>query len=147
MRSMTGFGAGEAPLAEASVGPAGTCGKITIEIRAVNHRFLDVRVRGPSHLPDLTNAVESLARARRHRGRFDVSVRVDGAALAAVVIDRYRARAIYQELEKLRDELSPNADVPLSLLTAVPDLFVPTLDRHGEALSAALSAAFEAALA
>ncbi|MEO7111888.1 MAG: YicC/YloC family endoribonuclease, partial [Polyangiaceae bacterium] len=43
MRSMTGFGAAEHP-----VGPSG--GKIGVEVRAVNHRFLDVRVRVPRDL-------------------------------------------------------------------------------------------------
>ena len=58
---MTGFGVGEAMLAATSEVPP--CGdKVSVEIRAVNHRFLDVRVRVPSQLPDLANVVESLAR-------------------------------------------------------------------------------------
>src|SRR5690349_9694594 len=144
MRSMTGFGVGEAPLCtdEAS----GAQGRLSVEIRAVNHRFLDVRVRGPSQIPDLTTAVETLARERLTRGRFDVNVRIDGAALGAMVIDRERARSVFRSLAELRDELAPGDPLPLSVLGAVPDLFVPKLEHEIDKLRAALAAAFEAAL-
>ena len=141
---MTGFGVGEVMLAGTEQAPRGD--KLTVEIRAVNHRFLDVRVRVPSQLPDLANAVESLAREHLSRGRFDINVRLDGAVLGAMVIDQVRARSVFAELKKLRDELAPDVDVPLSLLGAVPDLFVPSIEREGEALDVALRASFDAAL-
>ncbi|MBX3231565.1 MAG: YicC family protein [Labilithrix sp.] len=137
MKSMTGFGAGDVLFAG---------GKLTIEIRAVNHRYLDLRIRAPAQLPDLANVVDSLARERLTRGRFDVTVRLDGGALGAVVLDRERARSVFAALTELRDELAPGVDVPLSLLGAVPDLFVPALDDD-DALNAALVAAFDAARA
>jgi len=140
MRSMTGFGVGDAPV----VGDGSA--KLTVEIRAVNHRYLDVRVRAPSQLPDLSSAVETLARERLTRGRFDVVVRLDGSALGAVSIDRERARSLFSELMALRDELAPEAEVPLALLGAVPDLFVPSLEKQGDALRTALTRAFDAAL-
>jgi uncharacterized protein (TIGR00255 family) len=142
---MTGFGVGEAMLSGTEDAPAHG-GKVTVEIRAVNHRFLDVRVRVPNQLPDLASTVESLARERLNRGRFDVSVRLEGTVLGAMVIDQDRARSVFAALTTLRDELAPNADVPLSLLGAVPDLFVPSIEREGPALDTALTAAFDAAL-
>jgi uncharacterized protein (TIGR00255 family) len=142
---MTGFGVGDALLAGADTSE-GSSDKVTIEIRAVNHRFLDVRVRAPSQLPDLASVVESLARERLSRGRFDVTVRLGGAALGAMVIDRERARSVFAVITALRDELAPNAEVPLSLLGAVPDLFVPSIEREGASLHAAVTEAFELAL-
>jgi uncharacterized protein (TIGR00255 family) len=149
MRSMTGFGVGESStIAQASSSSSSKSngGKITIEIRAVNHRFLDVRVRGPSQLPDLANVVETFARERLTRGRFDITIRVDGSLLGAMTVDLDRARSVFTALEHLRDELAPKADVPLSLLGAVPDLFVPVIEREGDALHGGLSAAFDHAL-
>jgi uncharacterized protein (TIGR00255 family) len=142
---MTGFGVGEAVLAAPTESPP-RGDKVTVEIRAVNHRFLDVRVRVPNQLPDLANVVDALARERLNRGRFDISVRVDGTVLGAMVIDQDRARSVFAALATLRDELAPNADVPLSLLAAVPDLFVPSIERESQAISGALTAAFEGAL-
>jgi uncharacterized protein (TIGR00255 family) len=144
MRSMTGFGVGEAPLA--AEGKSTPTGKLIVEIRAVNHRFLDVRVRAPSQLPDLGASVEAIARERLSRGRFDVTVRLEGAALGAVTLHQDRARSVFAALVALRDELAPGVDVPLSLLASVPDLFVPSIEQAGDEIRNALSASFDAAL-
>ena len=52
MRSMTGFGTGEAPFGS---------GKLSVEVRGVNHRFLDVRVRVPREMNELAPYVEAHA--------------------------------------------------------------------------------------
>lgn len=135
---MTGFGLGEAPLGG---------GKISVEIRAVNHRFLDVRARMPRELGDLTTFVEQLARERLTRGRYDVALRAEGLSLGAPMLDRERARAAYRALCELRDELAPGSDVPLSLLGSMPDLFVPSAEREMDRVRTATRAAFDAATA
>jgi uncharacterized protein (TIGR00255 family) len=137
MRSMTGFGLGEAPVGS---------GKLAIEIRGVNHRFLDVRVRLPRELNDLTSFVEQVAREKLARGRYEVAVRVDGVALGAPVLDRDRARAAFQALTELRDEIAPGTEVPLSLLGTIPDLFVSSVERELDRLRAAARVAFDAAV-
>ena len=137
MRSMTGFGLGEAPV--------GT-GKLAVEIRGVNHRFLDVRVRLPRELLDLSSFVEQLARERLARGRYEVALRVDGVALGAPVLDRERARAAFRALTELRDELAPGSEVPLSLLGTIPDLFVSSVERQLEELRTSARAAFDVAV-
>jgi uncharacterized protein (TIGR00255 family) len=137
MRSMTGFGFGEVPLG---------AGKLGIEVRAVNHRFLDVRVRVPRELGDLTGFIEQIARERLTRGRYEVAMRVDGMALAAPVLDRERARAAFRALCDLRDELAPGTEVPLSLLAAIPDLFVSSAEREVESIRASTRAAFDVAV-
>jgi len=137
MRSMTGFGLGEASLGG---------GKLAVEIRGVNHRFLDVRVRVPRELGDLAGFVEQVAREKLTRGRYEVALRVDGVALGAPVLDRDRARAAFRALSELRDELAPGTEVPLSLLGSIPDLFVSPIDREIERLREATRAAFEAAV-
>ena len=150
MRSMTGFGIGEAPLPGPTDAATAPGGKLFVEIRAVNHRYLDVRVRVPNLLPDLGTVVETIARERLSRGRFDVTVRLEGAALGAVTIHKERARSVLSALVALRDELAPGTEVPLSLLGAVPDLFVPSIVQAsvqaGDAIRAALSIAFDGAL-
>jgi uncharacterized protein (TIGR00255 family) len=138
MRSMTGFGAGEHVVGGKP--PA----RLSVELRAVNHRFLDVRVRAPRELADLVVHAEMLCRERFSRGRFDFALRAEGLSLGAPTLDVERARGAYRQLCTLRDEIAPNETVPLSLLAVVPDLF-----RQGEAAGAgvheALGAAFRAA--
>lgn len=138
MRSMTGFGLGEAPL---------DGGKLAVEIRGVNHRFLDVRVRAQRELAELTSFVEQVARDRLTRGRYEIALRFDGAGLGVPVLDRERARAAFRALCELRDELAPGTDVPLALLGAIPDLFVSRADREIDRVREATRAAFDAAVA
>ena len=138
MRSMTGYGLGDVAL---------SAGRLAVEIRGVNHRFLDVRVRMPRELGDLASFVEQVARERLTRGRYEVAIRVEGVTLGAPVLDRDRARAAFRALSELRDELAPGAEVPLSLLGAIPDLFVPSIDREIEHLRDAARAAFAVATA
>jgi uncharacterized protein (TIGR00255 family) len=115
---MTGYGSGQAALGE---------GQLVLDLRTVNHRFLDVRVRLPSRIQGRTPTVERVIRARLERGRVDVTARLEGQTLPQPTLDLERARAVYAELAALREELNPEEPVPLSLLSSVPDLF--TVDR------------------
>lgn len=134
---MTGFGLGDVPIGG---------GKLGVEIRGVNHRFLDVRVRLPRELADLSGFVEQVARERLVRGRYEIALRVEGTLLGAPVLDRERARAAFLALSELRDELAPGSDVPLSLLSVIPDLFVSSVQRDADIVRDAARAAFEAAV-
>jgi uncharacterized protein YicC (UPF0701 family) len=125
MKSMTGFGAGESALGS---------GKVVVEVRTVNHRYLDVRVRLPKELGDHMMLVEQVLRARLSRGRCDVCVRLEGAAAAL------------QAFAELRDEHFPGAEVPMSLLAAVPDLFSSGQEQEHPRQRGALEAAVRSAL-
>lgn len=134
---MTGFGAGEHTV---------DGGRLSVEIRAVNHRYLDVRVRLARELLDLQHVVEHRARERLARGRFDVSVRLEGATLAGGVVDRERAKAVYAELCAVRDEIAPKQDVPFWMIGQAPDVFVSPLAHRWEAIKAAFAEAFDASV-
>lgn len=136
MRSMTGYGSGRAALGE---------GHVVLDVRAVNHRFLDIRVRLPSRIQARTPLVERLLRGRLERGRVDVTARLEGQTLPQPSLDLDRARAVYGELAKLRDELNPDQPLPLALLSSVPDLFVTDRTVDGEALDRCLEEAATAA--
>jgi uncharacterized protein (TIGR00255 family) len=137
VRSMTGFGVGDAPLGD---------GRVMVELRALNHRFLDVRVRLPEELVDQTFFIEQLARETLARGRFDVGVRLEGAALPPPKFSVERARALYRGLAQLRDELAPGTELPVTALTGMPDLVTNPTTADSEGARAALKAAFDAAM-
>jgi uncharacterized protein (TIGR00255 family) len=136
MQSMTGYGSGRAALGD---------GHLVLDLRAVNHRFLDVRVHLPSRIQNRTPTVERVIRARLGRGRVDVAARFEGQTLPQPTLDLDRASMVYRELTALRDALNPGEPVPLALLSSVPDLFVVNRSIDEEALGAALEQAAEAA--
>lgn len=139
MQSMTGYGRGHAPL-----GPA----QFVVEVRAVNHRFLDLRVRADSELSGETAMIEEYVRKHVGRGRVDVAARLDGKLHGALALDRERARAAFAALCALRDELAPTDPVPLTLLSGVPGLFseagAPDADARALAARQAVRSACEA---
>ena len=126
MQSMTGFGLGEAAFGE---------GRLTLELRALNHRFLDVRVRLPNEIADQTSFLEQLARERLSRGRFELGVRVVGAALPVSRFSHERARALYAALLELQiPQLDPDRAFEWS--PALFDAYATVLEelgRDGEA--------------
>ncbi|HEY6723466.1 MAG TPA: YicC/YloC family endoribonuclease [Polyangiaceae bacterium] len=134
---MTGYGVGEAPLGD---------GRLTLEVRALNHRYVDVRVRLPVELSDYAFFTEQKARELLSRGRFDIGVRVDDAALPAPNLSIARARSIYLALQTLRDELAPGTDLPVSAVTAIPELIQAPSSMQSEQIQNALIAALKAAV-
>lgn len=133
---MTGFGRGV-------VEHAGV--RATVDIRAVNHRFLDLKLRGVALPPAMEEAVSAKVRAAVERGSVAVSIHVTrhGAA-AATSIDPAAAAQAHQALTQLAAALGmPGPD--LALVLAQPGVVVTsdrTDDEHPpvlEALAAALA--------
>lgn len=136
MRSMTGYGLGEAPLGQA---------RVSVEVRSLNHRYLDVRLRTSSELVEYAFFLEQRCRSLLTRGRYDVSARFQDTAAQPLQLDAPRIRQLYATLEQLNRELSPDSRVSVSSLLAVPGIFTPPprIDegRAQQALEAALTAA------
>lgn len=136
VRSMTGHGVGSAPL---------RTGRIEVEIRSVNHRYLEVRSRLPPEFPEHAALVEDIARRLLVRGRIEVSVRTEGESFDDAVLDVTRARVAFEQLVALRDALSPREAVPLSLLASVPELFISRGTPEQGIVRSAITRACEAA--
>lgn len=137
MNSMTGFGTGEASL---------DSGRLVLDVRSVNHRFLEVRVRVPQDILDQSLFLEQRARERLSRGRFDITVRYEGPAPESR-LDVEHARALFRELERLRDELAPGAELPFAAFVSLPALYTAPTTFHPLHVQKALDTALERALA
>jgi uncharacterized protein (TIGR00255 family) len=133
---MTGFGVGHAELG---------AGKLCVEIKSLNHRYLDVRVRVPAELGDHSFFLEHLARSRLVRGRFDIQLRLEGPALTGPTLDADRVRTVFGQLRQLRDELSPQSELSLTALAALPALYVQASELDSDRIRAATTLAFERA--
>jgi uncharacterized protein (TIGR00255 family) len=137
MRSMTGYGAGDAPLGG---------GELHLELRTLNHRFVDVRVRLPPEIADQASYLEQLVREKLERGRADVSVRLGGAALPPARFSLERARGLHAALVTLRDELAPGTELTLSTLANFSSLLLEPVVADVEAVQRALGQALDTAL-
>ncbi len=68
VRSMTGFGRAQASLPGAS---------LRVEIRTLNGRYLDAKIRTPKEMNHLEPELRKLAQASLNRGRVDLNVELD----------------------------------------------------------------------
>jgi uncharacterized protein (TIGR00255 family) len=137
MRSMTGYGLGEALLGET---------RIAIEARSLNHRYLEVRVRTSPDLGEHAALLEQLCREKLTRGRYDVNVRSLDAGEHDLHIDPERAKRWYRELQQIARELAPNEPLPISVLAQLPDSLQSPQRRSAEQARAAFSLALDRAL-
>ncbi|RNB54676.1 YicC family protein [Brevibacillus gelatini] len=78
VRSMTGYGRKE--------DSRGTV-RLTVEIRAVNHRYSEIQVRLPKAWSMLEDQVRKLVSQYVRRGRVDVTIALDGKSQAALAVD------------------------------------------------------------
>lgn len=106
IRSMTGYGRGESD-AEGI--------RFTVEVRSVNHRFLELAVKLPSGWGALEEEVKRQVRRWVRRGRVDVTVTLegDGAASRKLTVDWEAADSLLQASRELRERLGITGELTL----------------------------------
>jgi len=114
--SMTGFGRGERHGDDIS---------ISVDVRSVNHRFLDVHTRCPGRFILWEPRIRGMVREILRRGKVDVHVNVRewGRAGTGLRVNRGLLRAFLKEAEGIRNEFGVAGEVTLRDLLGVPDLF------------------------
>lgn len=136
MQSMTGFGKGMAQLG---------AGRIVIELKSVNHRFLEIRSRVPRELLAAEARIEQLLRKRLSRGYLTVNVSYEGDVGGSAALNTGAVRHHLAAIEKLSIDTGLPVTSLVPMLTAAPDLYVnrPVEDESG-VIEATCAAANEA---
>lgn len=116
IRSMTGFGKKMAVWHETSV---------SVEMRSVNHRFLEVAVRVPRSMAELEDGIKKAVQQRCRRGRIDVTVSIHGGRTGGktLQLDRNLAKQYHQALRDLKTSLRLGGTVDVGLLAGFRELF------------------------
>lgn len=139
---MSGYGCGEAQ--------AGGW-RARVEVRSLNHRFLDVAVRAPRFCLALDERVREMVGRSLERGRVEVYLNAEptGDLPRRVRVDRGLARAYGQALEELSLLLGDSRPrVELSWLAQLPGVLEPVeAEVDAEAVWEAVRPALEQALA
>lgn len=109
MNSMTGYGYKETVV-------DGT--QVSVEIRSVNSRFMDLNVNIPSYLNSLEARIRSLVTESIARGKIDLSIRVrDLNSTATVTADPKAAKMYYDAISQIADAIGlQKENIPLSLV-------------------------------
>ena len=116
MKSMTGYG-------EGSQNVRGT--KITVQIRSLNHRHLDMQLRVPREYLSFEEEIRKAIREKISRGRIDLFVNRYGAKVQArkLEMDEGLVGQYIAGLKQLKKRYHLGGEVGVSMLTHIGDLF------------------------
>jgi len=129
IKSMTGYGRTESVV---------NMRKYIIEIKSLNHRYLEISLRLPASLSSLELDIKKRISGRFTRGRIEASVRMD-SEYGSVGEGRYElnlplVRNYYDLLVQMRDEFNLKDEITLSMIAASRDAYV--LKESGPDVSA-----------
>ena len=116
IKSMTGFGRGEATDASR---------KITVEMKSVNHRYLDVNIKMPKKLNFFEAAIRNELKNFISRGKVDIFITYEDFSESNVSV-KYNedvAAAYLKYLREMADKFELDNDVRVSTLSRYPEVF------------------------
>jgi len=120
IKSMTGYGKAEAVLAGR---------KFTMEMKSVNHRFLEISLRLPGMLLPLEGEIKKRIGEKFSRGRIEATLRVDGDGNAEnesrFTLNLPLVRNYHALLRQLKEELHLGDEITLAVMAGFRDAFVP----------------------
>lgn len=118
IRSMTGYGRGEYQ---------DEIRTITVEIKAVNHRYCDIYVKMPRKYSFAEEKIKAEIKKGMSRGKIEVSVSVDnyGASDTDIRLDAPLAKRYYEVLQELSNTLNFESfedQISLGMIAKMPDV-------------------------
>ncbi len=139
IKSMTGFGRYEYEDV--------SC-KFTVELKSVNHRYLDISIKMPRKLNFLENAIRTLLRENMKRGKVDVYITCDDYTEDRISL-KYNSALAAEYLKHLRamaEQFGIEDDIRVSTLSRYPEVLTmeeapPDEEELWNGLKAALSGA------
>jgi uncharacterized protein (TIGR00255 family) len=120
IRSMTGYGRAESVIMGR---------KCVIEMKSVNHRYLEISLRLPGMLLSMESEIKKRIGEQFTRGRIEVTVRVDSDGNSEIggrfTLNLPLARNYHALLCQLNEELHLGDQITLAMMAGFRDFFVP----------------------
>ncbi len=115
IKSMTGFGRAELSSEER---------KVSVEIKSVNHRYLELGIKLPKKLNFLENKIRNEVKKYVERGKVDLFITYenDGENNECIRYNSVLAREYYDTYQKISAELDVENDIKASHIMRSPDV-------------------------
>lgn len=97
-----------------------------IEIKSVNHRYLDISVKMPRSISYLEEKIKKVISGNISRGKIDVFITFDNNSAIGknIKINKELAGIYIKELKELAKEHQINVDIPVTEISKFPDVLV-----------------------
>src|SRR6267142_2388885 len=132
MKSMTGYGRGSAD---------GETFAVSVDLKTVNNRFLDVHLRLSGELSSLEPAIKRQISTRLSRGRVDVSINFEKTSATAYEINRPLIAGYVSALRDMQTEFSIGGELDINVLARLPGALQPARDGLNDEVVAGIERA------
>lgn len=140
VRSMTGYGKGFAENADA---------RVTIEMKSVNHRYLDLNIKLPKKLNFLESQVRNKISESIFRGKVDVFITLNehSDACYQVSINDAIAQKYLDSISAMAEKLGIDNDMKASNISRLPDVIeLEEMDADEDSLKALVLEALDSCI-
>ena len=138
LKSMTGYGKGTV---------TGENFTVTVDMRSVNNRNLDIHWRAPHDLAPLEIPLKKQVQAVLSRGRVDVNVSFQQTGDTTFELNRPLIRGYLEAMRLMRDEFGLAGDPDLAALARLPNVLIaPSTNTLSDAVLQGIEAALTQAL-
>ena len=127
IKSMTGYGRANVSQNERNY---------QIEIKSVNHRYLDISVKMPRQLSYLEDTIKKEISNQIKRGKIDVFINFENNSLEGrkIKINEELAKVYIDELKKLADKENILSDIQVTEISKYPDVLNIENDQDDEVI-------------
>src|SRR6185503_5902510 len=137
MKSMTGYG-------RASVN--GDDFSVSVDLKTVNNRFLDIHLRLGSELSSLEPIIKKRISSRLARGRVDATITFERTSEVAYELNRPLIAGYVNAMREMQREFNIAGELDINVLARLPGALQPARDALGDAVVAGIEQAVAEAL-
>ncbi len=117
VQSMTGFGSAERE-------------GCRVEVRSINHRFLDIYVRTPAYLTHLEIPFRNTVKEYFSRGKIDITITISEHAAVEPDINTDLIKKTYGAFKKLQEEIPVKGEIDINTLVGLHELFIGMSQKY-----------------
>lgn len=116
LKSMTGFGRGEYTDGERL---------FVVEIKTVNHRYIDINIRMPRELISVEEKIHKLVKKYINRGKVDIYITSYNIQTQqnTVILNEDLITSLFESLEKVSNKLGLTNDITTSTILKIPESY------------------------
>lgn len=125
MKSMTGFGRAKQEKKQR---------EYVIEIRSVNHKYIDISLKAPRNLLYLEDKIRKLVLNKITRGKIDIYISYTNLGIEGkkVLINKELAKAYIEQLKELAQETQIDGEIKVTEISKMPDVLNVQEDEESQ---------------